>query len=265
VTRVSIALALALGLAACAPALREPPPLSELAGARAEDDPMDAGERIREADRLWNDRTVVAVREASRLYLGAAEEARDPAVPLVGAVRANVWLSDHEAVGTTREESAVRAVQAAQWCGRARPGDPVCDYWLAVALGVQARERHSTGLDALPRIVELLESAVAEAPELDEAGPHRVLALVLLRAPGWPRGPGDPDLGLEHAREAVRLRPDYAPNLLALAEALEKTDQPAESLEVYRRAAAMAEQAVRAGVAGAGEWLDDARSKVSPD
>jgi hypothetical protein len=259
--RLALPLLIVAGLASCAPALREPPSLDELAGARSPGDSTDPGERAREADRLWERRTLDAVRDASRLYLEAAANADDPSVPLVGAVRANVWLSDHETNGKAREEAAVRAVQAAQWCGRSMPNDPACDYWLAVALGVQARERHSTGLDALPRMVELLERAAEVAPELDEAGPHRVLALVLLRAPGWPRGPGDPDLGLTHAREAVGLRPDYPPNQLALAEALEKTDQPEASLAVYRHAAELAERAVRAGVAGADEWLRDARSK----
>ncbi len=106
---------------------------------------------------------------------------------------------------------------------RARSERIDCDYRLALALGQQARERPATAADALPRITALLAQVVAAAPELDEAGGQRVLALVLLRAPGWPVGPGDPEQGLAQAREAVRLSPAYPPNLLALAEALAAT------------------------------------------
>ena len=64
---------------------------------------------------------------------------------------------------------------------------------------------------------------------LNKVPSHRALALFYLRAPGWPKGPGDADLGLEHAREAVRLRPEHPPNLLAPGEALDAVGERAES------------------------------------
>jgi len=73
-------------------------------------------------------------------------------------------------------------------------------------------------------------------PNYDEAGPARVQALVLIRAPGWPLGPGDAEAGLAAARRAVALRPLYPPNLLALAEALAKTGDSGGARENYRRA-----------------------------
>ena len=154
------------------------------------------------------------------------------------------------------------AVRAGQWCERARPGSAPCDYWLAVALGVQARERRNTGHDALPRIVALLEAAAGQDPELDEAGPHRVLALVLLRAPGWPTGPGDPDRGLEEARESVRLRPDYPPNQLCLAEALSRIDDLAGSRLAYERALKQASSLSEAGNDEAGGWIEIAEREI---
>src|SRR5262249_50341871 len=116
------------------------------------------------------------------------------------------------------------AVELGQWCQRRAPANAECDYRLAIALGQQARERAATGRDALGRMVNLLKRAIAEKPELESGGPHRVLALVLLRAPSWPVGPGDPDAGLEQARAAVRMFPDSADNQLALGEALLATD-----------------------------------------
>ena len=183
---------------------------------------------------------------------------------MIGAVRAQVWLAGREEDPAARESAATGAVNAAQWCGRIEPDSAACDYWLAVALGVQARERRSTALDALPRIVELLERAAAAEPEIDGAGPHRVLALVLLRAPGWPSGPGDPDRGLEEARRAVGLRPGFPPNQLCLGEALDKTGGEAAGREAYREAARLAREMLAAGERDAPEWLEQAERALEP-
>src|SRR5260370_7891337 len=48
-------------------------------------------------------------------------------------------------------------------------------------------------------------------------------ASVLIRAPGWPLGPGDPDAGVVAARRAVILQPLYPPNLPALPAAFPHT------------------------------------------
>jgi len=245
------------GLAACAPALREPPSLVDLAGAGAPGPAADRERLLADADRLSREPDADSVREAAGLYLRAAAEKAD--VPaLVGAVGARVWLADHLEDPEAREEAAAGAVHAAQWCGRTDPAAAACDYWLAVALGVQARERRSTAMDALPRMVELLERAGAAEPEVDSAGPHRVLALLLLRAPGWPTGPGDPDRGLEEARRAVALRPDYAPNQLCLGEALEAAGDEEAARDAFRRASRLARDGIPGGQRDALEWLDQA-------
>ncbi len=241
--------------AACVPALREPPAVEDLAGSNRSRGVSD----LAEADALFAARNLEAVRRAGELFFAAA--AADPAEidGLIGAARTGVWLAGHEPDAESRRTAAVSAVQASQHCAARAPTRPDCDYWLAVSIGVQARERRSTALDALPRMVDLLESAIAMDPLLEQAGPHRVLGLVLLRAPGWPTGPGDPDLGLEHAREAVALKPDYPPNQLCLAEALEATEQPSESRKAYERAATLARQALAAGQPDADEWLREAQ------
>jgi hypothetical protein len=81
-----------------------------------------------------------------------------------------------------------------------------------------------------------LSDADAVDPGYDNAGPARVRALVLIRAPGWPLGPGDDEAGLRAAQRAVELRPQYPPNQLALAEALDRTGNPAGAREAYARA-----------------------------
>jgi hypothetical protein len=90
-------------------------------------------------------------------------------------------------------------------------------------------------------MLQNLVSADATDPNYDKAGPARVRALVLIRAPGWPLGPGDTDAGLVAARRAVALQPDYPPNVLALAEALSKTGDEKGARENYLHARELAQ------------------------
>ena len=155
-----------------------------------------------------------------------------PADRTVEAVRELARRIERETDAPSRERLAVAAVETARSCGP----EPACDYWLAVALGLQARERPSTASDGVARMLELLASAEASDPALEHGGPARVTALVLVRAPGWPLGPGDADAGLAAARRAVGVDPDYPPNRLALAEALLKHGERDAAAEQARAA-----------------------------
>jgi hypothetical protein len=256
-TVLSSAAAGAVALIGCAPALHEPPPVSALA-------PRTSGERsaselVHAADLAWARRAEPGeAAKAQALYLDAAAADERRADALLGAMRAITFRIERERDASLRARLAEEEVQLGQWCQRRAPTDAECDYRLAIALGQQARERASTGKDALGKMVELLRKAIAAAPSLDAGGPHRVLALVLLRAPGWPIGPGDPESGLAEARAAVGLFPDAAENQLALAEALGANDQDDAARGAYRRALELAEVAGRAGEPDADRWRADA-------
>jgi tetratricopeptide (TPR) repeat protein len=183
---------------------------------------------------------------------------------LLGAMRAISFRIEHEA-GAPRGRPALaeEEVEIGQWCQRRAPGNPECDYRLALALGQQARERTSTGRDALGKIVDLLRRAIAGAPDLDSAGPHRVLALVLLRAPSWPLGPGDSEAALAEARAAAQRFPDAAENQLVLGEALAARGAHDEARAAYRRALALATAARAAGEVEAGRWVAEAQSRLA--
>jgi hypothetical protein len=120
--------------------------------------------------------------------------------------------------------------------------------------------KHSTGKDALGKIVELLHKAIAGSPDLESAGPHRVLALVLVRAPSWPLGPGDPEAALAEARAAARRFPDAPDNQLALAEALLANGSRGEARAAYTRALTLATAARAARDPEAAHWMTEARS-----
>jgi len=243
---------------ACAPALREPPRLDELTGGAERAAGRPGAEVAEEAESLYSRRTIPAVRRAVGLWLEAAASEAERVPALVGAARARVWLAVRERTGEARRAAAVSAVQVAQLCKLDAPQEPRCDYWLAVALGVQARERRSTGLYALPSIIELLDRVAGTVPDLDHGGPDRVLSLLYLRAPGWPLGPGDDDLGLDHARRAVSVAPDYPPNRLALAEALEATGDLEAAGVARDEAARSARTWIERGDPDAEEWLEQA-------
>src|SRR5258707_13035150 len=107
------------------------------------------------------------MRRAAALYLEAAADGASGWQALAAAARTEIWLTDHESDAALRQEAATRAVQAAQWCGRIAPERTECVYWLGAGLGVQARERPSTGLSALPRIEASFKDAATRAPGLD--------------------------------------------------------------------------------------------------
>jgi hypothetical protein len=192
---------------------------------------------------------------AQGLFLDAAVADEHSAAAVISAMCAISFRIEHDP-SADREALAVREVELGQWCQRRAPGEAECDYRLAIALGQQARERTSTGKDAMNKMVDLLHRAIARAPGLDRGGPHRVLALLLLRAPGWPVGPGDTEAGLEQARVAARLAPDAAENQLVLGEALAANDRAAEAHAAYQRAIELATAARKAGDPDAKNWLE---------
>jgi len=261
--RVPLTPALLASLAAggCAPALREPPPIEALGGARAPradaaGGTAFAGELLRQAEESFGRRPDVAqVETARQLFLDAARADETGVAGLIGAERASAWLIEHEQDGARRAALATEGVQVCQWCQRRAPQSIACTYRLALALGQQARERPTTASDALPRIVAFLEQVIAAEPRLDDAGPHRVLALTLLRAPGWPAGPGDPEAGLAHARQADALVPKHPANLLVLGEALAKTGDAVAARRAYEQAEALAKARAAAGDPDAAEWV----------
>jgi hypothetical protein len=250
-----------LAALACAPALREPAPLAPRSAAPGGGSAEDL---LRRADAAWARRAEPDQVEAARqLYLDAAAADAARVEGLLGALRAASFRIERAREAATRERLAVEAVQLGQHCERRAPANAECKYRLAIALGQQARERTATARDALDRMVRLLREAVASDPQLDRAGPHRVLALVLLRAPAWPMGPGDPEQALREAQAAAGRFPDAAENQLVLGEALAANDRAADGRTALERAVALAEGAAAAGDPDAPRWRDEARAALA--
>jgi hypothetical protein len=245
--------ALLLCTVACANSLRAPPPIESLAAAPS----APASELIAQADSAWEQRADPGqAARAEDLYLQAARAESNNAAGYAGAIRAKAFRLGREQDSAAKGKLAESAVAVGQTC-QTEARAPACDYWLAAALGLQARERSATAHDALPHMVELLERAEQHDAGLDNGGPARVLAILLLRAPGWPVGPGDPEAALAEARKAAQTAPTYPPNQLALGEALRKNGQ--EYSKAYAEALRLAEGSSDPDAKG---WADDARKAL---
>jgi hypothetical protein len=155
---------------------------------------------------------------------------------LAAAINSSAARSEHDPDPAMREQLSAQAGRDAAACLALAPRSVACLYGQAIALGLEARAHPTRAAAVLTRMLAALSDAEAVDPDYDNAGPARVRALVLVRAPGWPLGPGDDDAGLIAARRAVELRPRYPPNLLALAEALDRTGNPVGAREAYARA-----------------------------
>jgi tetratricopeptide (TPR) repeat protein len=244
---------------ACAHALHKPPPIESIAAMPL----AGAAQLLAEADAAWARRAEPGqAAAAEELYLQAARA--DPHRPeaFAGAIRAKAFRLGREKDGAERTRLAENAVIIGQLCEENSPGAAACDYWLAAALGLQARERAATGRDALPRMTDLLRRAARTDPAIDHAGPHRLLAVVLLRAPSWPLGPGDPEAALPEAEAAARMAPEFPPNQLALGEALRKNGRAAQARGAYSRALRLATEAASRGDPDASGWADEARAAL---
>ncbi len=210
-------------------------------------------------------RTIPSAVEAAALWTSVALMEPDRIEPLLEAARARVWLAEHETWGKARREHADAAVATAQACGDRVSGSAACNFWLAAALGVQARERKLTALGTVRRIEALLKRAAASAPLFESGGPDRALALLYARAPAWPLGPGDARLAAEHARRAVALDPGFPPNHLALAEALEDAGGGEGCRQALEEALRLARLDRERGHPDAGEWIAEAERKLARD
>jgi len=229
----------ALCSSACVSALGEMPEpgTMDLAGENADSLTL----RTRAETLLEAAASAESVNQARELFLQAAASDASCTDCLLGALRAYSWLIENGKVPARRKELAEEAVGIGQLCVKQAAKDPRCRYRLALAVGQQARERPSTASDGLKVMIRLLDELIAAAPGIDHAGPDRVMALVLLRAPGWPVGPGDTETALEHARAAATRFPDHPPNQLVLGEALGANGLEKAAAEAFNRAISLAQ------------------------
>ena len=185
--------------------------------------------------------TVVACRTPQRPESQSPVPLPDSVEALAAAIDSDARRSDQASDSRSRVELATEADRDAAACMALEPQNVACLYGSAIALGLEARAHPTRAGELLRTMLDRLAGAEAADAGYDHAGPTRVRALVLIRAPGWPLGPGDSDAGLAAARRAAALRPEYPPNQLALAEALAKTGDANGARKSYEQARELAQ------------------------
>jgi tetratricopeptide (TPR) repeat protein len=138
-------------------------------------------------------------------------------------------------------------------------------YYLAVNLGINVEKHPVAAVKNLDRLVASLEKAMVLTPDVSNGGPYRVLGMVYLKAPPWPRGIGDGDKALELLQEAVRRHPEYPLNRIFHARALwevEGEDNAQEITEHLEEALRLLNQEQWKAVRE--RWMDDL-SKVAKE
>jgi hypothetical protein len=159
-----------------------------------------------------------------------------PPEQLVALIKADTDRIDRSKDAAERRRLLAAATANAQQCVAVAPDNGACHYAWAQVLGLTARERPVQAVALLKDMLATLKQAEALDPAFDQAGPARLTAVVLLRAPGWPLGPGDPDAALSAAQRAVDRDPAYPPNLITLAQAQAKTEASAKARASYEQA-----------------------------
>jgi tetratricopeptide (TPR) repeat protein len=139
--------------------------------------------------------------------------------------RAAFDLAEFAENKSERELIATKGLAA---CRRAVSLDPQSapgHYYMALNLGQLARVRLLKGLAIVAEMEKVFLTTRKLDPLFDYAGADRALGLLYHQAPGWPISLGNHSKASRHLTEAVRLRPNYPGNRIALAEYLWQTRQ----------------------------------------
>jgi hypothetical protein len=167
----------------------------------------------------------------------AALSALTPA-ELLAAVQHDADQMDQTKAADERARLLTDAMTSAQQCLARAPDNGACHYAQAQVLGLSARERPLQAAALLKDMLTSLAKAEVADAALDHAGPARLTAVVLLRAPPWPLGPGDVDAAVAAAQRAVKRDPAYPPNLIVLAQAQARSDGAPQARVTFARAQA---------------------------
>ncbi len=136
-------------------------------------------------------------------------------------------LADRGETSASRERLAAEGVRWAEIALEqpAMGQEGAIHYYLAANLGLAVYESTALAVKNLKRLHRELESAMELAPEVDEGGPMRVMGMLLLMAPPWPRGIGDGEEAVELLEKAVTEYPKHPLNHIFYAQCLWEVEE----------------------------------------
>ena len=108
-------------------------------------------------------------------------------------------------------------------------------YLYAYLTGLEAENSPLRGLELVPVIEREAALAAKFDPEVNEAGPDRMLGELYLRAPGAPLSIGDLEKAAVHYRRAMAIAPKHIENQLGLVETLMEDGEDEEACTYLHR------------------------------
>jgi tetratricopeptide (TPR) repeat protein len=164
--------------------------------------------------------------------------------------RACYWLMEYGEIPVCydAEDDALEAVECSNQCRVAVRQDrdnAQYAYLLGATMGLELKNAFiHTQILNISSLIKTLEKAVELDPAVDAGGPLRLLGTLYLRAPPWPRGPGDSEKALELLERAVDEYPEHPLNHFFYAEALFDDEEYEDALEEIQEARARVDPAV---------------------
>ncbi len=160
--------------------------------------------------------------ETLQCALGLLRQTDDPSFTSssLGA-RICLLLAERATDQSSQEKFAAEGVHSAETALKAGGvQDGKVHYYLAVNLGLAIRHHITLAYEELDRLERELKRALELSPDEDMGGPARVLGMLYLKAPQWPKGYGDSDKALEMLAEVVKKYAQHPLNHLFYAQAL---------------------------------------------
>ena len=115
------------------------------------------------------------------------------------------------------------------------PESGLAHYLYAYLTGLEAENDTLRGLELVPVIEREALLAAKLNPEVNGAGPDRMLGELYLRAPGAPLSIGDLEKAADHYRRAMAIAPRHIENQLGLVETLMEDGEDEEACTCLHR------------------------------
>ena len=162
-------------------------------------------------------RDIPSVERSHAAYKQALSIRADDYVVLWEAARTAVWLSNY-GPEDKQEDYARDGITWANTAVKIKPDGEEGLFYDGALAGKIAELDMAYGIDGLETIQKRMRQLIEMKSTYIYGGPDRVLAIVLMRSPGSPIGPGDWDEAEKHMTRALEIDPNWPENQLYMAE-----------------------------------------------
>lgn len=166
---------------------------------------------------LKQTRDIPSVERSYASYKQVLAIRADDYVILWEAARTAVWLSNF-GPEDKQDDYARAGITWANTAVKIKPDGEEGLFYDGALAGKLAELDMAYGLDGLKIIQKRMRQLIEMKSTYIYGGPDRVLAIVLMRSPGSPIGPGDWDEAEKHMTRALEIDPNWPENQLYMAE-----------------------------------------------